>query len=49
MVGEAAAGAGADALRYFIADKYVKAFDHLAQNPAQKLAPPGNPKGSRSG
>lgn len=37
MVGEAAVGAGADALRYFIADKYVKAFDHLAQNPAQKL------------
>ncbi len=37
MVGEAAVGAGAEALRYFIADKYVKAFDTLAGNPAQKL------------
>jgi regulator of protease activity HflC (stomatin/prohibitin superfamily) len=37
LVGEAAMGAGADALRYFIAEKYVKAFDNLAQNPAQKL------------
>jgi regulator of protease activity HflC (stomatin/prohibitin superfamily) len=37
MVAEVAAGAGADALRYFIADKYVKAFETLAGNPAQKL------------
>jgi len=37
MVAEVAAGAGTDALRYFIADKYVKAFETLAGNPAQKL------------
>jgi regulator of protease activity HflC (stomatin/prohibitin superfamily) len=37
MVAEVAAGAGTDALRYFIADKYVKAFEALAGNPAQKL------------
>ncbi|MCK8785813.1 SPFH/Band 7/PHB domain protein [Roseomonas sp. NAR14] len=37
LVAEAAAGAGGDALRYFIADKYVKAFEVLAGNPAQKL------------
>ena len=37
MVAEVAAGAGTDALRYFIADKYVKAFEALASNPAQKL------------
>jgi regulator of protease activity HflC (stomatin/prohibitin superfamily) len=37
MVAEVAAGAGTDALRYFIADKYVKAFDTLAGNTAQKL------------
>ncbi len=36
-VAEAATGAGTDALRYFIADKYVKAFDTLAGNSAQKL------------
>jgi hypothetical protein len=37
MVAEVAAGAGGDALRYFIADKYVKAFETLAGNTAQKL------------
>ncbi|WP_137123820.1 SPFH domain-containing protein [Roseomonas sp. HF4] len=37
MVAEVAAGAGTDALRYFIADKYVKAFEVLAGNTAQKL------------
>jgi regulator of protease activity HflC (stomatin/prohibitin superfamily) len=37
MVAEAASGAGADALRYFIAEKYVKAFEALAQNPASRL------------
>jgi regulator of protease activity HflC (stomatin/prohibitin superfamily) len=37
MVAVAAAGAGGDALRYFIADKYVKAFEALAANPASKL------------
>ena len=37
MVAEAAAGAGGDALRYFIADKYVKAFEALAGNPSSKL------------
>jgi regulator of protease activity HflC (stomatin/prohibitin superfamily) len=37
MVAEAAAGAGEAALRYFIADKYVKAFEALAGNPASKL------------
>ncbi|WP_043337830.1 SPFH domain-containing protein [Belnapia moabensis] len=37
MVAAAAAGAGGDALRYFIADKYVKAFEALAANPASKL------------
>jgi len=37
MVAEVAAGAGVDALRYFIADKYVKAFETLAGNTAQKL------------
>ena len=36
-VAEAATGAGTDALRYFIADKYVKAFEVLAGNNAQKL------------
>lgn len=36
-VAEVASGAGTDALRYFIADKYVKAFDTLAGNNAQKL------------
>ena len=37
MVAEAAAGAGGEALRYFIADKYVKAFEALAANPNSKL------------
>ena len=37
MVAEVASGAGTDALRYFIADKYVKAFEVLAGNTAQKL------------
>jgi regulator of protease activity HflC (stomatin/prohibitin superfamily) len=37
MVAQAAAGAGGDALRYFIADKYVKAFEALAANPNSKL------------
>jgi regulator of protease activity HflC (stomatin/prohibitin superfamily) len=37
MVAQAAAGAGEAALRYFIADKYVKAFEGLASNPASKL------------
>ncbi len=37
MVAAAAAGAGGDALRYFIADKYVKAFEALAANPSSKL------------
>lgn len=37
MVAEAAAGAGGDALRYFIADKYVKAFEALAANPSSRL------------
>ncbi len=37
MVAAAASGAGGDALRYFIADKYVKAFEALGTNPANKL------------
>jgi len=37
MVAEAASGAGEAALRYFIADKYVKAFEGLASNPSSKL------------
>ncbi|MBR0646292.1 SPFH domain-containing protein, partial [Plastoroseomonas hellenica] len=37
MVAEVAAGSGVQALQYFIADKYVKAFEVLAGNPAQKL------------
>ena len=37
MVARAAAGAGAAALRYFIADKYVRAFEGLAANPSSKL------------
>ncbi|MBE9604881.1 SPFH/Band 7/PHB domain protein [Acetobacteraceae bacterium H6797] len=36
-VAEAAAGSGADALRYFIADKYVKAFEGMASNPSSRL------------
>jgi regulator of protease activity HflC (stomatin/prohibitin superfamily) len=37
VVAEVAAGTGVQALQYFIADKYVKAFEVLAGNPAQKL------------
>jgi regulator of protease activity HflC (stomatin/prohibitin superfamily) len=37
MVATSAAGAGVDALRYFIADRYVKAFESLGTNPANKL------------
>ena len=37
MVAAAASGAGGDALRYFISDKYVKAFEALGTNPANKL------------
>lgn len=37
MVADAASGAGMDALRYFISDKYVKAFESLAQSHNQKL------------
>jgi regulator of protease activity HflC (stomatin/prohibitin superfamily) len=37
MVAQAAAGSGEAALRYFIADKYVKAFEGLASNPSSKL------------
>lgn len=36
-VSEAAAGAGEAALRYFISDRYVKAFESLAANPNSKL------------
>jgi regulator of protease activity HflC (stomatin/prohibitin superfamily) len=37
MVAEAASGAGESALRYFIAEKYVKAFEAMGSNPANKL------------
>jgi regulator of protease activity HflC (stomatin/prohibitin superfamily) len=37
MVAEAAAGSGADALRYFISEKYVRAFEALAANPSSRL------------
>ncbi|MFN7000428.1 SPFH domain-containing protein [Elioraea tepidiphila] len=37
VVAEAASGAGMDALRYFISDKYVRAFERLAEAPNQKL------------
>jgi regulator of protease activity HflC (stomatin/prohibitin superfamily) len=37
MVAEAAAGSGSDALRYFIAEKYVRAFEALAANPSSRL------------
>jgi regulator of protease activity HflC (stomatin/prohibitin superfamily) len=37
MVGEAAAGGGAEALRYFINDRYVRAFEALGANPSSKL------------
>ncbi|WP_431269294.1 SPFH domain-containing protein [Dankookia sp. P2] len=37
LVAEAAAGAGEAALRYFISDRYVRAFEALAGNPSSKL------------
>jgi regulator of protease activity HflC (stomatin/prohibitin superfamily) len=37
MVAEAAAGSGSDALRYFIAEKYVRAFEAVAANPTSRL------------
>lgn len=37
MVAESASGAGVEALRYFISDRYVKAFEALGANPANKL------------
>ena len=37
MVAAAASGAGVDALRYFVADRYVRAFEALGTNPAHKL------------
>lgn len=37
LVAEAAAGSGADALRYFVAEKYVKAFESMAASPASRL------------
>jgi regulator of protease activity HflC (stomatin/prohibitin superfamily) len=37
MVAEAAAAGGEPALRYFISDRYVKAFEALAANPSSKL------------
>ncbi len=37
MVAEAASGAGTDALRYFVAEKYVRAFEAVAANPASRL------------
>lgn len=37
MVAEAASGAGEAALRYFISDRYVKAFEAMGTNPAHKL------------
>lgn len=37
VVAETAAGAGLEALRYFISDRYVQAFAKLAESPNQKL------------
>jgi regulator of protease activity HflC (stomatin/prohibitin superfamily) len=37
MVAEAATGAGVDALRYFVAEKYVAAFQSIASNPSSRL------------
>ncbi len=37
MVAEAASGTGEAALRYFVSDRYVKAFEALGTNPAHKL------------
>ena len=37
MVAEAATGAGGDALRYFVAEKYVAAFQAIAASPSSRL------------
>lgn len=37
MVAESASGAGVEALRYFISDRYVRAFEALGANPNSKL------------
>ena len=37
MVAEAASGAGGDALRYFVAQSYVTAFQAIASNPSSRL------------
>lgn len=37
MVAEAAEGAGGEALRYFVAERYVDAFKALASNPSSRL------------
>jgi regulator of protease activity HflC (stomatin/prohibitin superfamily) len=37
MVADAASGAGGDALRYFVAEKYVAAFQAMAANPSSRL------------
>ena len=37
MVAEVASGAGGDALRYFVAEKYVAAFQAMAANPSSRL------------
>ncbi|WP_376094926.1 SPFH domain-containing protein [Roseomonas sp. CCTCC AB2023176] len=37
MVAAAASGAGADALRYFVAEKYVSAFQAVAASPSSRL------------
>ncbi|MCR0984236.1 SPFH domain-containing protein [Roseomonas populi] len=37
MVAEVASGAGADALRYFVAEKYVGAFQAIASSPTSRL------------
>lgn len=37
MVAAAASGSGEAALRYFIAEKYIRAFEALAANPSSKL------------
>lgn len=37
MVAAAASGAGGDALRYFVAEKYVAAFQAIASSPASRL------------
>ncbi len=37
LVAEAASGMGGEALRYFVAEKYVKAFEALASNPSSRL------------